>query len=396
MKKIILILLLLLSPVFSYCEEKLTVTFFYSPYCKACLDVKTQFLPAVKDKYKDKIEFKELDTYSSSSNLSLLLSLGARFKEGKVTTPTIWIGDELIVGKKEIESRLEERIEFYLNQMPHTPVRFFKVDILQVFRKLSVFTVVGSGLIDGINPCAFAVIVFFVSFLTVYGYKKREIILVGFSYCFAVFLTYLLIGLGFFEFLYKLAGYYLIIKFFYILVSLFCFSLFTLSLHDYFKFKKTGESDAAVLQLPKFFKKKINIIIGSRLRDKSESKGKNERGAIDLMLTSFGAGFLVSLLEAVCTGQVYLPTIVFILKNTSLRIKAVTYLVLYNLMFILPLIVIFFLSLLGFSSQKFNNFLKRNVGGIKLLMAVLFFILGVVFLGEEIKHLLQFLRKIFH
>ncbi|MBU1134146.1 MAG: hypothetical protein KJ569_04440, partial [Candidatus Omnitrophica bacterium] len=127
-------------------------------------------------------------------------------------------------------------------------------------------------------------------------------------------------------------------------------------------------------QLPKFMKKRINLIIGSKLRE------RGERGVIGLSATAFVVGFLVSLLEAVCTGQVYLPTIVFILKNESLRLKAVTYLFLYNFMFILPLVVIFLLSLLGFNSQKFNRFLKQNLGIIKIIMAVVFFLLGAFIL----------------
>ena len=75
-----------------------------------------------------------------------------------------------------------------------------------------------------------------------------------------------------------------------------------------------------------------------------------------------------------------MPTIVFILKNTDLKIKAISYLLLYNFMFIVPLIVVFVLALIGFSSQRFNAFLKNNLGRIKLLMMILFVLLGVIIL----------------
>jgi cytochrome c biogenesis protein CcdA len=86
---------------------------------------------------------------------------------------------------------------------------------------------------------------------------------------------------------------------------------------------------------------------------------------------------LVSLLEAVCTGQVYLPTISFVLKSTTLKLEALGYLLLYNFMFIAPLVVIFVLALLGTSSQQFSGFLKKHLGLIKILMVILFFGLGV-------------------
>jgi cytochrome c biogenesis protein CcdA len=147
-----------------------------------------------------------------------------------------------------------------------------------------------------------------------------------------------------------------------------------LALYDFYKFKKSGETDEMLLQLPKIFKKRINMVIGAGLREKRGS------GILNLVVSSFVIGFLVSLLEAVCTGQVYIPTIIYILKTTPMKLKAFTYLVLYNLMFILPLIIIFILSLIGVSSNKFNLFLKRHIGAVKLAMVVLFFILGLLIL----------------
>jgi len=88
-------------------------------------------------------------------------------------------------------------------------------------------------------------------------------------------------------------------------------------------------------------------------------------------------GFLVSVLEAICTGQTYLPTITFILKTTDLKLQALAYLLFYNFMFILPLLIIFFFALWGATSGQFAHFLKRHLLSIKILMAVLFFGLGI-------------------
>jgi hypothetical protein len=99
-----------------------------------------------------------------------------------------------------------------------------------------------------------------------------------------------------------------------------------------------------------------------------------------LVLSALVSGFLVSLLEAVCTGQTYLPTIVFVLKTTPYKLPAFLFLVIYNLMFILPLVAIFILALLGTTSGQFSRFLKTHLLKIKLLMAVLFFGLGLFLL----------------
>ena len=373
MRKIIpFLLILLIFPISSFAQKKVTATFFYSSHCKICHEVKKEVLPRIEEKYKQSLIWQELNTSTDEDSLKLLMSLCEQFNQKRALVPSIIVGDIFLVGEREIKKGLDPAIQKALEK-EKSPIAFLKTDLVDFFKKFSVFTVMGNGLIDGINPCAFAVIIFFMSFLAVYGYKKREIIYVGTFYCLAVFTAYLLIGLGFFNFLYSLEKIYLAIKGFYYFIAFFCFLMGIAALYDYFRFKKTGQAGEAILQLPKFLKKKINIVIGSRMREK---KG----GAWSLCFSSFVVGFLVSLLEAVCTGQVYLPTIVFILKNTDLKLKAATYLILYNFMFILPLIVIFLLSLAGVNSAKFNDFLKKNLGRIKILMALVFFCLGIFIL----------------
>jgi len=371
-KAIFFLLILLILPISSFAQEKVTATLFYSTHCKICHEIREEFLPPIEEKYEENLDWQKVNTTEDVEGLSLLISLTEQFDLEEALIPSILVGDTLLVGGEDIKEYLDLAIKRAL-KVEKSPLSFLKTDVRDFFKKFSVFTVIGNGLIDGINPCAFAVIVFFISFLGVYGYKKREIIYVGTFYCLAVFVTYLLIGLGFFNFFYSLEQVYLIIKVFYYFVAIVCFLMAIAALYDYYKFKKTGRGEEAILQLPKFLKKRINIVIGSRMREK---KG----GVWGLCISSFVVGFLVSLLEAVCTGQVYLPTIVFILKNTDLKIKAATYLFLYNFMFILPLIIIFLLSLAGVNSAKFNNFLKKNLGRIKILMALVFFCLGIFIL----------------
>ena len=373
MKKIIFLLFLII-PIFSYSQDSPKATVFYSPHCKVCMKLKEDLFPAMQEKYKDKLKWEYLNTADDPEALSLLISVTEQFGGEGASVPAVLVGDHFLLGKNIITQNLQGAIESYL-KTKQKPFAFFKKDLVELFKKFSVFTIMGSGLVDGINPCAFAVIVFFISFLAVYGYRKREIICVGIFYCLAVFITYLLIGLGVFKFLYSIGYFYRLIKAFYYFIALFCFSLAGFALYDYFRYKKTGSSDDTILQLPKIFKKQINIVIGSRLRK------KKQEGLVSLAIASLVIGFLVSLLEAVCTGQVYLPTIVFILKNTDLRLKALGYLLLYNFMFILPLVIVFLLSLLGVSSNWLNNFLKKNLGRIKILLAVVFICLGILILS---------------
>lgn len=130
-----------------------------------------------------------------------------------------------------------------------------------------------------------------------------------------------------------------------------------------------------LLQLPTNLKVRIHKIMGFFLRDKHESSWR-------LVLAALAVGFGVSLVEAVCTGQVYVPTVVLIMQDPAFRVKAWVYLLLYNFMFILPLVIIFVLSVLGYESKGFNDFLKKHLGLMKLLLCVVFLALFILLLGN--------------
>jgi cytochrome b561 len=89
-------------------------------------------------------------------------------------------------------------------------------------------------------------------------------------------------------------------------------------------------------------------------------------------------GFLVSILESLCTGQVYLPTIVFMTRAPAMRSAAIGYLLLYNVMFILPLVGILALTFLGVRSETLGRLLRRRLAAVKFGMAGLFVGLGTL------------------
>lgn len=90
-------------------------------------------------------------------------------------------------------------------------------------------------------------------------------------------------------------------------------------------------------------------------------------------------GVGISLLESACTGQVYLPVILYVLKQGG-SWQALGYLLIYNLMFIVPLLAFFILAWGGLSSQRLTKFFNDHLLLSKWLMLVLFTSLGMVLL----------------
>ena len=221
---------------------------------------------------------------------------------------------------------------------------------------------------DGINPCAFATIIFLVSYLTFVGKKGREILVYGIIFTSGVFIAYLLAGMGLMAFLHQLRSFPLISKGIYLLIAFFALILGIISLYDYVLFRR-GQVAKWKLQLSMGMKKKIHAII----REQSQFKGG--------LLATFGAGFVIALCTVICTAQVYLPTIGFIMKIPELRANAIINLLLYNIMFIVPLVAVFVSTFFGVTSEKVALITKGHTGTVKLLTAILFLALaGLLFL----------------
>ena len=368
-------------------ERSLRVIVFYSSGCRACMEIDRDLLPRVEEKYGEEIIVERYDigltqNYEQMVRLEKLCGVE---KGGYV--PEVIVSRYVLMGKEEITSQLDEVIEKALGEQGdvkknedialqaveyHPPVGPL---ILSRFQSLSVYAVLTAGLLDGVNPCAFTTIVFFISFLSFVGYRRREMFFAGLAFTLAVFITYLLIGLGVFRFLRALKTFGYVTYFINILISALAFLLGVLSLVDYFKFKKTKDAKSIILKLPQFIRNKIHSIIGSDFRTTNKSE---KRTFLKIIWIALSAGFMVSVLESFCTGQVYLPTIAFVMRIPEKRIPALLYLLFYNLAFVVPLITVFLLGLFGATSSNFSKFMEKHLGAVKLSTAALFFALATL------------------
>jgi len=352
---------------------------FYSDTCHACHKVIQEVMPEIEKEFLGKISIEYLDI-KDVNNYKLMLELKEKYGCKESGVPTVFLEGKIIVGFLEIKQNLRNLILEVLKrssqvQLPKEP----SIDLSQYFLSFGILPIITAGLIDGINPCAFTVIVFFVSFLSLQKYKREVLMAVGFSFIFAVFLTYILIGVGIFRFLYVFRYFYLFSKILYYLIGILCFVLAVFCFYDIWVFKKKREFKDLTLQLPQIIKNRIHSIIGNYYRRSPLDKNLDYNSQLlKLILSAWIVGFLVSLLEAVCTGQLYLPTIVFMLKEPLLRMRAFIYLILYNIMFIIPLMAVFLFALLGVSSSLFSEFMRKNIILIRVLMAVIFITFGVL------------------
>ena len=230
-------------------------------------------------------------------------------------------------------------------------------------------TVLIAGLADGFNPCAFSIIIVLAGILAVGGRKRRARMLGGWAFCIASFLTYMAMGLGLMRLIRALESLRTVHDVVMALLSLSLFVLAALSVRDAFRYRKEKVPSAITLQLPDKVKRLIRVV------------AETSWSGPAVVVTGFGCGFLVTLLDSLCTGQIYVPVLALISREAEAW-RSFMLLAVYNLAFIAPLIVIFILAAKGADSERMSRWSKRNVFPSKIAMGIVFAILGVLVLPK--------------
>ena len=79
-----------------------------------------------------------------------------------------------------------------------------------------------------------------------------------------------------------------------------------------------------------------------------------------------------------CIGQIYLMAIVTVLQYINqFNIKAVLFLITYNLAMIIPIFIIAFLLIKGKSVFEMSEFVRENIPKIKVANCIVFTIIAI-------------------
>ncbi len=354
-------------------EKTVHMAYFFEEGCRECGRA-SEIIDWLESMY-DAVEINQFDIQDRENKI-LATALGIRtgIPENRImSTPVFFIGNDCILSEDISRNTLSGMIAKYAQTGAPPAWESFTGDdftkaenyLKTQFTSFALLAVALAGLGDGINPCAFATILFFVSYLGMVGRKKNEILIVGLSFAAAVFATYFLVGLGFLQFVRTMTNFDIMAKIIFGGTAVLCIVFGILSIYDYVKAAQ-GKTGEMMLQLPTFLKKRIHKTIREKSRMNSMVAG------------AFIAGFTVSILEFACTGQVYLPTITFMVGVEGLKSTAVLYLILYNIFFILPLLLVFSVVYFGVSSKAISKIMESRVGTVKLILAGVFFTVGVL------------------
>lgn len=214
------------------------------------------------------------------------------------------------------------------------------------------------GLADSVNPCAITVLaLMLIAIITYNPGNRKQILLAGLSFILAVVIMYLLYGyliITAFQFIQSIASIKLYI---YKALGAGAIILGLLELKDYFKYKPGSIGT----EMPLFLRPKVNKIISR----------------ITSPVGAFGMGLFVTLFLLPCTIGPYI--ILGGLVADQGFVNAIPMLLLYNLIFVLPMLIVTILVFLG--SRKVEDITKwkeKNVRKMHLVAGALMLIIGVL------------------
>ncbi|MDD3627414.1 MAG: hypothetical protein PHV06_08855 [bacterium] len=348
--------------------EHPNLIYFYETGCKVC-DRVASHLEYLKKKYPGLV----LEKYEAAGEENLALFnaflITYKVKEKSGLIPSVFIGDKYLLKNdltnENLENAIKAEIAKDINPLKLVEPNLNKGQnkIIETFKGITYITIILAGLIDGINPCAFATLIFFISYLTVMGRNKSQVLVVSIGFTLSVFVTYFLISLGLFSALRGLSFLPGLGKILYLVMGGLTLVFSIISFYDYYQYHK-GQFKKGILQISTKMRDRINRII--------KKEGKSHSLFIGAVIT----GFIVSILEFSCTGQVLIPTLTAVMSNPGLRSRSVFLIFIYNLSFIIPLVIIFLLFYKGISSEKLGKVWKEDSPGIKLTMGIILLILS--------------------
>ena len=218
--------------------------------------------------------------------------------------------------------------------------------------------IITAALVDSINPCVFGVLIFLIAFMTKMFKSPKSMLLGGMIYTTVVYLTYLLIGIGFLKvtvsFNLSMAVYWI--------AGVIAILAGLIEIKDYFWYGK-GFS--------------LQMIPGAAKRIKIYTSKIGKIYAKNKHMSYLAAGILgvfVVFVELPCTGAPYLAILAILGKGNF--VDGIPLLLLYNFIFVLPLFFIIGIAYYGKSSESLENWRKKHRGLMRLVTGIFLIALG--------------------
>jgi cytochrome c biogenesis protein CcdA len=268
--------------------------------------------------------------------------------------PFLYADKECIIGDKPIIDYLKSNVALENQALGDTKKdTVLNNEKKSSSQKLTLPVLIGASLADSINPCSFAVLIILMTTILASGRKKRALYS-GLAFSLSIFISYLLMGLG----LYSVIASFETSRVFMQIVGVLAILLGLFNLKDFFWYGK-----GFLMEVPLSWRPKLKSLLNS----------------ITNPIGAFFIGFLVSLFLLPCTSGPYI-VIIGMLGNENTYANAIWLLVLYNLIFILPMLGITLGAYFGLDLQKAEKTRTKKIKYIHLITGIIMLGIGILLL----------------
>lgn len=361
--------------------EQVRLDLFFTPGCTECEQVKREVFPELESQFEGFYELVSHDM-TVSETIPLLIAYQKRCRNTENGRVSLVVDHtEFLSGYEAISTGLLARVNAALVRRqspgwrppspPSVEGEKAKAAVSERAGALTFSVVALGGLLDGFNPCAISTLIFFMSVLAITKASRRTRLLVGVSFIGASFFVYMGLGLGILYAFRQVPHFGTVKKVIEIVLGLCMVPLAALSFRDAFRFRKSQRPDDVTLQIPKKVKARIHSFMNSHL------------GVGGPVLGGLVTGAGVTVLESVCTGQSYVPVLMYMLKQDCSDVCSWMLLITYNLLFVLPLAVVFFCFHRGLQLKALIAWSRRNLVVVKILLGLFFAAMALLLLWPK-------------
>ncbi len=350
--------------------------FFYAENCASCREEKP-FIEALQQRYPQ-LQVQVHDVWMQRDNFALMEAVTASRGIDFASTPTtavgqrVWFGynettaaeieaavkECLAVGCVDLVATLEEgNTEAVAEVSPPVETADTALPVDPEKYSLPAFTII-LGLLDSFNPCAFFVLLFLLS-LMVHTHSRQRMLLVGGVFIFFSGLLYFFFMAAWLN-LFLLAGRLPLLT---SIAGLLALVIALLNIKDHFAFQQGPSLSLSESAKPKLFTRMRNLLKGDRL--------------LPTLVATTILALVANSYELLCTaGFPMVYTRVLTLHELPAWLYYL-YLGLYNLAYVVPLLVIVSICAFTLGSHKLSEFEGR---ALKLTSGMMMLALGLVLL----------------
>ncbi|CCV65191.1 predicted cytochrome C biogenesis protein transmembrane region [Paracholeplasma brassicae] len=364
------LLLFMLAFVFSQFQpvvkaDDYDVVYFGSKLCSGCQEVEASGVFDELEAQGLNVKKYILEDDSSYTGIFRNYQYTYGVKDSEKAVPILFVGDTFVNGVENIKKMtLNEEIKT-LAQTPMLPIEEAPAGGIQIVYLMLL------GLLDGINPCAIAMLIIFISLLG-FSKEKKVLLKVSITFMSAIFISYFLFGTILFRFLSVFAHLgFLVTVVPYVILGI-SVVLFLLNFYDYLVTRKQ-QYDKVKNQLPKGIQR-FNRNLMKKFTDAMEND------SIYMYVITFVLGLIISVTEFLCTGQAYLTAILHLIHFSDHVMRGILLLFMYNILFILPLIIITVIAVKTKSVMGVTVFMREKLHIVKLINAIVFLAIGIYYI----------------